>query len=124
MSQRPAFFLRPAARILFGSLALSGGGCFSLRVPVSPAPRVATAALSEAEAKRAAANLRVFDTVWDAVNRKYYDPAFNGQDWAELARRYGPQATAAADKRALYAAVNEMLAQLNDSHTAALEPRE
>ena len=57
-------------------------------MPVSPAPRVDVTALSKPDAERAQANLRVFDTVWDTVHRKYYDPTFNGLDWAETARRY------------------------------------
>ena len=75
----PLPFPRPAALALALVLALLGGGCAA--VPVSPAPRVATASLPKAEADRATANLRVFDTVWGTVHRKYYDPTFNGLDW-------------------------------------------
>ena len=108
---------------LLSGLAALGGGCVSLHVPVSPAPRVATAAMSKVEAEHASANLRVFDTVWDQVHRKYYDPSFNGLNWDDLARSYGPRAAAAADTRALYETLNEMLGKLNDSHTAAIDPR-
>ncbi len=120
---RPTLPLRSAALALLAGLAALGGGCVSWHVPVSPAPRVATAAMSQAEAEHATANLRVFDTVWDQVHRKYYDPSFNGLDWDDLARTYGPRATAAADSRALYETINEMLEKLQDSHTAAIEPR-
>jgi carboxyl-terminal processing protease len=119
---RPYFSLRSAVVALAAGLALLGGGCAS--VPTSPAPRVAAGTLPKAEAEHAAANLRVFDTVWDAVHRKYYDPTFNGHDWDDLARTYGPRATAAKDTAALYDTLNEMLGQLNDSHTAAIEPRD
>lgn len=115
--------LRSAVVALFSGLAALGGGCISFHVPVSPAPRVATAAMSKTEAEQAQANLRVFDKVWDEVHRKYYDPTFNGLDWDDLARSYGPRATAAADTRALYLTLNEMLGKLHDSHTAAIEPR-
>jgi carboxyl-terminal processing protease len=120
----PSRPLPPARRALL-ALALGAsllGGCAS--VPVSPAPRVDVATLPKELADHAQANLRVFDTVWDAVHRKYYDPTFNGLDWSDLARTYGPRATAAADSRTLYETLNEMLAKLNDSHTAAIEPRE
>lgn len=115
--------LRSAALALLSGLAGLSSGCVSFHTPVSPAPRVVTAAMPKAEAERATANLRVFDTVWDEVHRKYYDPTFNGLDWNELARTYGPRATAAADSRALYETINEMLGKLHDSHTAAIEPR-
>jgi carboxyl-terminal processing protease len=107
-----------ALAVLLGLL----GGCTA--VPVSPAPRVDAARMPKAEADRAQANLRVFDAAWDAVHRKYYDAAFNGLDWGDLARTYGPRATAAADSRALYETLNEMLSKLGDSHTAAIEPRD
>jgi carboxyl-terminal processing protease len=118
---RPPSLARRALLALATVAALLGG-CAS--VPVSPAPRVDAAALPKDLAERAQANLRVFDTVWDAVHRKYYDASFNGLDWSDVARTYGPRATAAADSRALYDTLNEMLAKLNDSHTAAIEPRD
>ncbi len=119
----PKAIRHPALTLLAGLLLL-GGGCVSVRVPVSPAPRVDAASLPKAEVARATANLRVFDTVWDQVHRKHYDPSFNGLDWNDLARTYGPRATAAVDTRTLYQTINEMLGRLNDSHTAAIEPRD
>lgn len=121
---RSQFSFHSALLGVLAGLVLLGGGCVSTRVPVSPAPRVDAAALPRAEAARATANLRVFDTVWDQVHRKYYDPSFNGLDWNDLARTYGPRATAAPDTRTLYETINEMLGKLNDSHTAAIEPRD
>jgi carboxyl-terminal processing protease len=94
-------------------------GCVT---PVSPAPRASPAGLSAARADLAEHNLRLFDSVWSTVDRKYYDPGFHGVDWRAAAMTYGPQATAAADETALYGAVNGMLELLNDSHTSAFTP--
>ena len=96
-------------------------GCVA---PVSPAPRVATAGLTPAQAGRAERNLRVFDTVWDTVSRRYYDPQLHGVDWRAAAVTYGPKATAAADDTALYQEINTMLRLLADGHTGALAPEQ
>ena len=91
-------------------------------MPMSPAPRVVTAGLSPAQAHRAVANLQVFDTVWDTVNSRYYDPRFHGEDWRSAALIYGPKAAAATDDAALYEAMNAMLGRLHDEHTGASTP--
>ncbi len=71
---------------------------------------------------RAQHNLRVFNAAWDLVNRKHYDPKFQGVDWNAVATTFAPKAAAAQDDTELYAALNAMLAPLNDSHTHALTP--
>lgn len=87
-----------------------------------PPTRVAVDAFPAAEQSRVQHNLRIFNAVWDLVNRKHYDPKFQGVDWNAAAAAFGPRAAAAADEAALYTALNAMLAPLNDSHTHALTP--
>ena len=89
---------------------------------ISPAPRVVTAGLAPEQAVRAERNLRVFDSVWDLVNRKYYDAKFHQVDWNAAALTYGPKAVAAADDDALYESIDAMIGLLKDSHTHALAP--
>jgi carboxyl-terminal processing protease len=76
--------------------------------------------IAPAQRARAEHNLAVFNAVWDLVNRKHYEPKLHGIDWEAQARRYGPRAAEAIDDAALYAVLNEMLADLHDSHTHAL----
>jgi carboxyl-terminal processing protease len=64
----------------------------------------------------------VFDTVWDLVNRKYFDAKLQGVDWNAAALEYGPKAAAAADDDSLYEAINGMIGRLKDSHTHAQSP--
>jgi carboxyl-terminal processing protease len=71
---------------------------------------------------RARMNARVFDKVWTEVRRGYYDPTLHGVDWEAARTRFRPQALAAADDRALYRAVNEMLDLLDDGHAGASPP--
>jgi carboxyl-terminal processing protease len=92
-------------------------GCATL-----PPVHVPVDHLPPAQQTRALHNLRVFNAVWDLVNRKHYDAQFQGVDWNATAVAFGPKAAAAPDEAALYATLNEMLEPLNDSHTHALTP--
>src|SRR4051812_39722536 len=97
--------------------ALALAGCATL--PKSPIAPAAVTGVSPAIAEH---NVRVFNAAWDLVNRKHYDPKYAGVDWEAAAVKFGPKAAAAPDDKALYRAINEMLAELNDSHTHALSP--
>lgn len=63
-----------------------------------------------------ARNLEVFDAVWEAVDKRYFDPKHNGVDWLRERDTYRPQA-AAASGHALYELLNQMLDDLHDPHT-------
>ncbi len=67
---------------------------------------------------------RVFDQVWSAVERRYWDPSLHGVDWDAARDRFRAQALAATDSRALYAVLNHMLGLLHDSHVFAIPPAE
>lgn len=89
---------------------------------IGPAPWRAAALASDQAASalapaRIAHNLSVFDSVWELVDRKYYDPKFHGIDWLATAEVYRPKAAAAASDETLNKAINAMLALLKDHHT-------
>ena len=67
---------------------------------------------------------RVFDQVWSAVERRYWDPSLHGVDWDAARTRFRAQALAAPDGEALYAVLNHMLGLLHDSHVFAIPPAE
>ena len=108
---------RCAPPVLALALILLCVGCATL-----PPVHVPVAALPAEQQSRALHNLRVFNSVWDLVNRKHYDPEFQGVDWNAIAVEFGPKVAAAPDETALYRLLNEMLDPLNDSHTHALTP--
>jgi carboxyl-terminal processing protease len=72
--------------------------------------------------ERARMNARVFDAVWDAVRRQYYDPDLHGVDWREARETFRPQALSAADDRVLYRSVSAVLDLLDDDHAGAVSP--
>jgi len=58
-----------------------------------------------------------FDKIWGIINDEFWDPNFNGVDWEEARRRCRPEAVAAQDHESFAKIINQMLAELNTSHT-------
>ena len=63
--------------------------------------------------------IKVFNNLWETVNRLYFDPAFNGNNWMKLREIYLPQAVAAKDKIELVRVLNKMLGEIKTSHLFA-----
>jgi carboxyl-terminal processing protease len=61
-------------------------------------------------------NTRSFETVWQTVNDKHFDPTFGGLDWKGLHDQYQPKIAEARSDSEFYALVNQMLFELNLSH--------
>ena len=69
----------------------------------------------------AATPAEMYDDVWKIVNRKYYDPSNNTQDWSKWRYRYENKLKTKEDA---YVAIETMLASLNDPYTRFLDPKE
>ena len=63
----------------------------------------------------------LYDDVWKIVNKKFYDPSNNSQDWARWRYRYDHKLKTVEDA---YVAIDTMLASLNDPYTRFLPPKE
>lgn len=104
-----------AALLLAGGLAALGGCASSPRAYVEPPPLPTT--------ERPTHNLAVFDRAWALVDARYFDPEFRGRDWRALGEQYRPLAAAADNDFALYRVLNNLCAELGESHLAAIPPR-
>lgn len=69
----------------------------------------------------AASPTEMYDDVWKIVNKKYYDPSNNSQDWARWRYRYENKLKTKEDA---YVAIETMLSSLNDPYTRFLDPKE
>lgn len=69
-------------------------------------------------------HIEVFETVWKTINDEYYDPKFNGVDWAAIHDRYRPRVDTIKDDSEFYAVINQMLLELQDLHTSFVAPGE
>jgi carboxyl-terminal processing protease len=69
------------------------------------------------------AHVEAFDQVWRIVAEKHYDPTLACLDWIALREHFAAKiAEAGDDAGAAYAAINELLALLNQSHLHASAP--
>ena len=80
-----------------------------------------TAVMLGTSAAFAATPAELYDDVWKIVNKKYYDPTNNSQDWNKWRYRYENKLKTKEDA---YVAIGTMLASLNDPYTRFLDPKE
>lgn len=66
----------------------------------------------------------VFDDVWEIVNEKYYDSAFNGVNWRAVRERYRPQVGRVDSDQEFYGVLKRMVGELHDAHTRFSTPEE
>ncbi len=63
-----------------------------------------------------------FERLWRAVDAHYPYFEQTGVDWTAIRVRYRPRIEAAQSDEAYFAAIADMLAQLNDAHTGLIVP--
>lgn len=85
---------------------------------------ISSAAFAQTAGLKPADKTKIFEKVWETINRKYYDPNFNGTDWAQIRQMYRPQVEAAQSDAEFFAVVKRMVGELQDAHTAFLTPQE
>ena len=88
---------------------------------IKPGLAIITAVYITCSAVIAATPDQLYDDVWKIVNKKYYDPTNNSQDWAKWRYRYEHKLKTQEDA---YVAIDTMLASLNDPYTRFLPPKE
>ncbi|HYN23997.1 MAG TPA: S41 family peptidase, partial [Pyrinomonadaceae bacterium] len=115
-------------------------GIYSVPLPASPPPGSAAAAAAAASAgrgegtrKRINFNVRVrvdrpaewaemFDDAWRTMKYRFYDPQMHGIDWDAARAKYRPLVDFVGDRQELLNIINEMIGELNASHTGAAPP--
>lgn len=65
-----------------------------------------------------------FEQVWETVDDHFFDPDFNGVDWKATRKRYRSQAKQATSQAELAQIINQMLAELQTSHTQFYTPND
>lgn len=114
-------------------------GVYSVALPLTPAPGSAAAAAAaaaprgEVTRKRISLNVKVridrpaewaemFDDAWRTMKYRFYDPQMHGIDWDAARTKYRPLVDYVGDRQELLNIVNEMIGELNASHTGAAPP--
>jgi len=60
--------------------------------------------------------LKVFENLWQLVNRHYFDPQLGDVNWVHLKEDYRPRVEAAKNKTELREVLQRILTELNSSH--------
>ncbi|MCM3873398.1 MAG: S41 family peptidase [Pyrinomonadaceae bacterium] len=115
-------------------------GVYSVPLPASPPPGSAAAASAASGAGRAEGtrrrinfNVRVrvdrpaewaemFDDAWRTMKYRFYDPQMHGINWDAARAKYKPLVDFVGDRQELLNIINEMIGELNASHTGAAPP--
>src|SRR5439155_11732973 len=61
----------------------------------------------------------MFDDAWRTMKYRFYDPKMHGKDWDAMRSRYKPVVQYVGDRHELMNLINEMIGELNASHTGA-----
>ena len=113
------------------SVALPGGGAAG----AATAGRGPAGAAGGGEAARRRINFNVrvkvnrpaewaemFGDAWRTMKYRFYDPAMHGMDWDAAKAKYEPLVKDVGDRQELLNIINEMIGELNASHTGAAPP--
>lgn len=61
----------------------------------------------------------MFDDAWRCMKYRFYDPKLHGTDWDAMRAKYKPLVASVGDRHELMNVINEMIGELNASHTGA-----
>jgi tricorn protease len=108
---------------------------YSVAVPASAAPGSAAAGAPRGEGTRRRINFNVrvrvdrpaewaemFDDAWRTMKYRFYDPQMHGINWDGAREKYRPLVEFVGDRQELLNIINEMIGELNASHTGAAPP--
>jgi tricorn protease len=66
---------------------------------------------------------QMFADAWRTMKYRFYDPKLHGTDWLAIRAKYEPIVAHVADRQELMNLINEMIGELNASHTGASASR-
>ncbi len=63
----------------------------------------------------------MFDDAWRTMKYRFYDSQMHGKDWDAMRAKYQPLVADIGDRQELLNIINEMIGELNASHTGAAQ---
>jgi tricorn protease len=87
-----------------------------------PAPRRRINFVAKVKIDRPSEWAEMFDDAWRTMKYRFYDPRMHGMDWDAMRAKYQPLVEYVGDRQELLNIVNEMIGELNASHTGAAPP--
>jgi len=111
-----------------GMMGGGGGGMRGMIAAATPAPDAAAGGGGAKKKVNFALTLEVnkpqewaemFDDAWRTMKHRFYDARMHGKDWDAMRAKYKPLVASVADTHELMNIINEMIGELNASHTGA-----
>jgi tricorn protease len=65
---------------------------------------------------------QIFEECWRVMKYRFYDPNMHGFDWASIKKEYKPLLQYVGEYQDVYSIANEMIGELNASHTGVSGP--
>ena len=108
-------------------------GIYSVPLGAAAATAATAGRAADATRRRISFNVRVkierpaewaemFGDAWRTMKYRFYDPAMHGMDWDAAKAKYEPLVQDVGDRQELLNIINEMIGELNASHTGAAPP--
>jgi len=88
----------------------------------TPAARRRINFTAKVKVDRPAEWAEMFDDAWRTMKYRFYDVKMHGTDWDAMRAKYRPLVEYVGDRQELLNVVNEMIGELNASHTGAAPP--
>jgi tricorn protease len=106
------------------SVALSAQGAAGATPAASPfgggaAARRRVTFAAKVKVDKPAEWAEMFDDAWRTMKYRFYDPAMHGKDWDAMRAKYQPLVEFVGERQELMNVINEMIGELNASHTGA-----
>ncbi|MBO0858145.1 MAG: PD40 domain-containing protein, partial [Chloracidobacterium sp.] len=102
-----------------GGFAGLGGGAPSVGQAGGQGARRRVNFVAKVRIDRPAEWAEMFDDAWRTMKYRFYDPQMHGKDWDAARAKYQPLVADVGDRQELLNIVNEMIGELNASHTGA-----
>jgi len=97
-----------------------GGAAAAARGAESPRRRISFDV--KVKIDQAAEWAEMFDDAWRTMKYRFYDPEMHGKDWDAARGKYQPLVEHVGDRQELMNIINEMIGELDASHTGAAAP--
>jgi tricorn protease len=116
----PGAAATPSAGMMRGAAAAGGGSESAGATGGSARRRISYNVKVRIE--KSAEWAEMFGDAWRTMKYRFYDPKMHGMDWDAARAKYQPLTEFVGDRQELLNIVNEMIGELNASHTGAAPP--
>jgi tricorn protease len=82
-------------------------------------PRRRVSFVAKVKIEKPAEWAEMFDDAWRTMKYRFYDPKMHGYNWDAMRAKYQPLVADVGDRQELLNIINEMIGELNASHTGA-----